>query len=613
MIEQIKTESTRLSGKERTLTLAKALMGFYVDIFPDWNFPQHLVPVAYGLCDERIKQLQVHIGPGAGKSQLLSICYPTFAIGRNPNEAILGISGAEALVQKFQKASMSIIENNKAFKEYFPDVRPNKKVGWSTDTGANVTGRTLDIPDPSFWGAGINSATVVGAHASIIILDDIHNAENSATDAQCKKVLDLYSSTIVGRAQSTGARFILAGRRWHVNDLYGELQKDLDWVTVIIPAERQGEERLYAEVIVPSDLECIFSEIGEYIKTDTNGMRRYKVYYGVDVKKQGFFWPEMESKRKEYFSVKRLTPAIAESVYQCRPGRREGGIFNKNDFRYTDEPVTARWITSQGGVIFQAWDTATGETEKSDYSVCITGGFVPCQEYHNNEDPLLYGECDPHIDVYIMDVFRENIKFGDLMMAVRAQYAKWNPIEVVMERKSSGIQIIQSLQQIAIPIEGVNPGQEGKRARAVNGVGTGTGSVQGWFKLGRVIFPRKADWLTPLEDELKDFTGDGSGKDDQADAIVYLIVSAIKRGSGMVMLPSGFVEGNGEELGLDDVSGGFDMLSNLLTMNIYDPSDGSCNKCVHYNKGICQLKKRKMNLLDSCQMFQSKDESIYII
>lgn len=608
----ITSEYEHLSDKDKTLHLAQALMSFYCDIFTGWDFPAHLVPVAYGLCDDRIPQLQVHVGPGAGKSQLLSICYPTFKIGLNPNDAILGISGSEALMQKFQKTSMDIIENNQVFKDYFPGIEPDKKKGWSSESGLNVTGRSLQIPDPNYWVAGVGSATVVGAHASIIILDDIHNAENSSTEAQCKKILELYSSTIIGRAQSTGARFILAGRRWHQNDLYGALQKDSDWVTLILPAERVGQTRLWIEAIVPPDIECIFTEIGELTSTDEKGMRTYRIYYGIDQKKQGFFWPAMDTKRKEYFSVKRLTPAIAESVYQCRPGKREGGVFDGANFRYISPSPDREWIMRQGGTIFQAWDTATGETEKSDYSVCITGGLVPCNKYHHGEDPLLYGECEQHMDVYILDVWRENKKFGDLLYAVREMYGKYKPSQIVMEKKSSGTQLIQSLLKIGIPIVGVNPGNEGKRARAVNGVGTGTGSVQGWFTLGRVIFPESAEWLTVLEEELKDFTGDGSGNDDQVDAIVYLIIAAIERGSGGAIMPTDTeAVVNKAESGMS-VSAMGDALGSLLDLaGGYDPFEGRCGRCKHFDKGRCKLTNRRVSQLHGCEEYEGVGSDNY--
>ena len=59
---------------------AEGLVLFYNLIFSDkgWLLPPHLIPITKALMDERIKNLQIIIGPGAGKSVLISIIYPLF-------------------------------------------------------------------------------------------------------------------------------------------------------------------------------------------------------------------------------------------------------------------------------------------------------------------------------------------------------------------------------------------------------------------------------------------------------------------------------------------------------------------------------------------------------
>lgn len=123
--------------------------------------------------------------------------------------------------------------------------------------------------------------------------------------------------------------------------------------------------------------------------------------YDVDPKKQGFFWPASEQKRIDYFAVKRLRPAEAESVYQCRPGARTGSIFVETDFRYCQipngiemgmrSPAIRAWVERSGGIIAQGWDTAITATSQSDYTACITVLLVPCYEYHRGEIAELVG------------------------------------------------------------------------------------------------------------------------------------------------------------------------------------------------------------------------------
>lgn len=554
-------------------------------------------------------------------SQLISCVYPTFLLGEDPRKNVIGISGAEDLIKKFQKTSMEFIEFSKGFREFFPSVFPDKKTGWSTDSGAYLTGRNTSVPDPNWWVGGIASQALVGKHASDIILDDIHTAENTATDLQCNKVHELYLNTIIGRAQSTGARFVLAGRRWRINDLYGRLESSGDWVTMRLPARRAGSEELYFDVMVPEGLECIFTEdYGPPVSVNSStGVRTYKVMYGIDPLKDGFFWPQMSAKRKEFMSVFKMSPSIAEAVYQCRPGKREGSIFLESMFRYADIPQdivpAVEWANSMGATIIQAWDTATGSTEKSDYSVCITAALVPCDTWHHGEDPSIFGACDAHMDVYILNVSRSNVKFGELLGEVKRMKGLWKPSSIVMEKKSSGIQILQTLQTIGFPIEAINPGIEGKRARAVNGVGTGTGSVEGWFTLGRVIFPYEAPWLATYKDELTDFSGDGSGFDDQVDATVYLISQAIKLGAGGVKMPTGIEDEKGYGGETEDQNGLMTAIGMLTPMNVqgFDPFNNTCGRCTHLKPNLhCTIQKRFKAKLDTCASYEPDQSDGYI-
>lgn len=180
-------------------------------------------------------------------------------IGRDPNMTVLGISGGEALMQGFQKATMGIVENSPHWRRVFPAVRPDKGTGWSTEGGMYVMGRRPGIPDASYLACGIDSKYLTGKHGRCIVIDDLHNEENSATADQCEKVVVKYAKTILGRADPMGARFIMAGRRWHTDDIYGVL-KGSDWVVLELPAEREGSTRLFYDVYVPDGLACVFND-----------------------------------------------------------------------------------------------------------------------------------------------------------------------------------------------------------------------------------------------------------------------------------------------------------------------------------------------------------------
>ena len=226
------------------------------------KLPPHLRHVAVALMDERIKKLGVIIGPGSGKSSLISILYPAIKIGHDPAHTIIGISAAESLIQGFMRGFGEIVEWSPEYHDIFPGVRPEKGTGWSSERGYNVTGHDAGNPDASYWGAGLDSSTLTGKHARTLILDDIHNEENSKTADACIGVRQKYYKQLIGRADPIGARFILAGRRWSEDDIYGHLMDkgDHEWVFMTLPAERYETNELWWDVQVPEGLVCCFTE-----------------------------------------------------------------------------------------------------------------------------------------------------------------------------------------------------------------------------------------------------------------------------------------------------------------------------------------------------------------
>ncbi|MDE2232562.1 MAG: hypothetical protein KGJ90_00320 [Patescibacteria group bacterium] len=238
------------------------LMSFYDEMFRENNieFPIHLVAVAHALMDERISKLMIILGPGSGKSSLLSIAYPAFCLGHDPTMTILNISAGEGLVQGFMKTVMDWVEWSPVWKHYFPNIRPDKNAGWSSERGMFITGRNYGDPDASYFVAGLSSSVLTGKHGRLILMDDIHNRENSTTVTQCDSVRKTYYDTIIGRANPKGARFIAAGRRWSTDDIYGHWKESGDWVVMELPSFRRKTTELYWDITIPKNLECCFND-----------------------------------------------------------------------------------------------------------------------------------------------------------------------------------------------------------------------------------------------------------------------------------------------------------------------------------------------------------------
>lgn len=572
----------------------------------------HHATICTALEDERIGRLMVISGPGNGKSTVTSTIYPAWLLGHRPETTILGVGAAEDLMQKFAKGTAEIIADAAPFRRIFPAVKPDRKTGWSPQGGFNVTGRPPGDPDASYLGVGLASKALTGKHARLLILDDLHDKENSTTADGCAKVIDAYYTTLEGRADARGVRTILSGRRFNTADIYGHFIDSGDWVVMILPAERRGETRLWWDVLVPKQGEnfdgppipCVFSEtLRPHEVQDPNSRTvAYRAYYGLDPNSQGFYWPGNKAKHAEYYRVKRNAPFTAEAVYQCNPNARENAVFIDSDFCFDhplnglplqqgiSDPSVAAVIEQLGGEIVQAWDTGFGKSADSAYSVCVTALLVPYKEYWRGEDRAILGEPDRHNRVFVLDVHREKMDFSQLTQALRSNYRKWGARMVLVENRASGISLIQTLTSSGIPLRAVEA-KQGKVVRAVDAVGGGAGSVQGWFRQHRVVFPRQAPWLAAYINEFKDFAGELTTTKDQVDATVYLVAYAIQRSIGMVRLPSDEVMAEAAKGSIQKQQDNLADLMAFLTSEQVDVGNTTCARCKHFEAGQSRCKK----------------------
>jgi predicted phage terminase large subunit-like protein len=109
----------------------------------------------------------------------------------------------------------------------------------------------------------------------------------------------------------------------------------------------------------------------------------------------------------------------------------------------------------------------------------------------------------------VLDVYRERVDYPTLKRAVVAQFEQWRPQIILVEDRSSGMQLIQELSS----------GVQG-RIKAISPTGHKTMRLQAQttqFANGMVIFPEEAPRLNDCLKELLSFP---KGKyDDQVDSI----------------------------------------------------------------------------------------------
>ena len=136
---------------------------------------------------------------GSWKTTTLTMLFTAFRIGHNPERANLVVQASDSSAKKSASAIAGIIEFNPGWKLVFPDVIPDKENAWG-ERGYEVKRTDISYPewkklnvtrkDPTLLGLGILSAELIGKHPDgVLILDDIHDEENTESEALKTKVI----------------------------------------------------------------------------------------------------------------------------------------------------------------------------------------------------------------------------------------------------------------------------------------------------------------------------------------------------------------------------------------------------------------------------------------
>lgn len=201
--------------------------------------------------------------PRHGKSQLASIDFPAWFLGRNPDKEIITASYSAELALDFGSKTRYKIEGEQYQKIFNTKLRQDEraKAKWLTQDGGSYT--SVGVGGP-----------ITGRGADVLIIDDpIKNREEAESEIMRKKIWDWYTSTAYTRLEKGGA-VILILTRWHMGDLAGKMLESNDagdWVVVNLPAIAEQDEEyrnkgdaLWPEKYTIEDLEKTKRVVGTY-------------------------------------------------------------------------------------------------------------------------------------------------------------------------------------------------------------------------------------------------------------------------------------------------------------------------------------------------------------
>jgi hypothetical protein len=176
---------------------------------------------------------------GSGKSTDLSITFMSYVLGKDPTTSVLIVQANDDAANKTSSLIASIIEHFEGWRACFPVIVPDKERGWGArgyfiKDSKQDYGHWLELcardhmKDPSFVGAGVSSADIVGMHPKWLLFDDIHDQTNSVFPRERKKIVDIVRANVLPVITKPGSDkpFIgVACTPWDEEDAYSTLYK----------------------------------------------------------------------------------------------------------------------------------------------------------------------------------------------------------------------------------------------------------------------------------------------------------------------------------------------------------------------------------------------------
>lgn len=187
---------------------------------------------------------------GSTKTTIISNGFVAYYIGLHPHLSNVIVQASDPKAHDNAQAVALIIETNPAWKAIFPHVVPDKDVSWG-EKGYEVKRTDLDYgefrrkrtKDPTLAGYGITSSSLIGGHPDgLLVLDDIHDEENTRSTRERDHVLTKLTGTVLPMAIPRQTRKIVAGTPWVEGDALDYLEATGEYEVVSEPIYREAEE-----------------------------------------------------------------------------------------------------------------------------------------------------------------------------------------------------------------------------------------------------------------------------------------------------------------------------------------------------------------------------------
>ena len=437
MVRKLEEEDTLQKTRDDLIEFCKRMQ-------PDYKVGRHhriladqLMALENGVKD----RVCVNIPPRHGKSQLVSIFYPAWFLGRNPNKKVMMVSHTTDLAVDFGRKVRNLIASE-AYNEIFPEVAlavDSKSAGrWNTNFGGE------------YFACGIGSA-LAGRGADLLLVDDPHSEQDviNGNFSVFEKAYEWFTFGARTRLMP-GGRVAIVQTRWHMDDLTGRVTKDM------VKNELADQ---YEIVEFPALLDA----------DDADGKPIMKP-----------LWPEFFD-LTALERTKASMPAFQwNSQYQQKPTAEEASIVKREWWgRWPhDQPPHVEYL-------IMSLDAAAEKHNRADYTALTTWG-------------VFFNEDENAHHLILLDSIKKRLEFPELKQLSMDEYTKWEPDAFIVEKKSAGTAIYQEMRRMGLPVQEYTPHRgTGDKLARLNSVADIIASGMAWVPSTR--------WADELVEEIAGF------------------------------------------------------------------------------------------------------------
>lgn len=475
--EEILEIAETLADRKKSEAARNDLIEFCKAMQPDYKVGKHhriLANLLMDIAEGKKDRICVNMPPRHGKSQLVSIYFPAWFIGRYPNKKVLMVSHTTDLAVDFGRKVRNLIDSE-PYRKIFPTVllaADSKSAGrWNTNAGGE------------YFACGVGSA-LAGRGADLLLVDDPHNEQDIINGN-----FDVFDKAYEWFTYGARTRLMPGGRvaiiqtRWHLDDLTGRVLKDM------------GNENAdqYSVVEFPAVLEVKDKETEKFVEKA--------------------LWPEFFDLTALYRTKASMPVFQWNAQYQQNPTAEEAALVKREWWKIweKDAPPTCEYI-------IMSLDAAAESHNRADFTAITTWGVFVNQEADN-------GSGAYHI--ILLNSIKKRLEFPELKTLALEEYKEWEPDSFIVEKKSAGTQLYQELRRIGVPVQEYTPhrGTGDKMARL--------NSVADIVKSGLCWVP-ETRWAEEVVEEIAGFPF--VSNDDLVDSTVMALMRF--RNGGFIRLPS---------------------------------------------------------------------------